>query len=1036
MMPVLQNSLVEYILDLIIKQTIQYGPDLARKAWSRAKQPHTKKRSYSPQVGLINREAERRAIQTDLEDTPHLRMLYFIGEGGVGKTRLLQDAIHFTNGGKASMPLRWGNLLDLYHTELHSVSALQGAIVQGLDPTREYFQRFHIAQDRFNRLLAEGLNGQALEAERQKLNILFYEEYRIFAKKYRPVITIDTMESLTHESDWVESLCNLEGGSIAIREWLIEQLVKLENSVILMGGRPQPTFQRALELANKGHPGQLEIIELKGLTREDTYQLLALLLRKAPSSLKPLMERADHLWQLTRGLPVQVALAVDLASHGEFITRNSLEGYESVELWGRQLVSELFSYDDPARRVFFLLGLARKGMTADLLHYLEPEIPKSECERQLEQLRTTSAVKTRRGYDDVFLHDVLYELFDTYSPPNSSLEPWYEQLADYYRDQHLRSEPDHDRRSQSAINLLYYELKRNPRYAFESLYLQLRESALKGHELELDLQLRDELLQFIRNPAVVNCQFTEQKLTQAEIDRDGAVRWIKRYLIRAQYREAILIAETILTLGQQSYSAIAPYQPERILVLSSEQKEHAREILSTAEPLFWGQILTYYCEALIYSSAPDAKIYQNIKRARTILNNIHLEFDHPLNWLREQVLGRMNDRSGYLFRSTGQYGSALLAYESALPEFNNVGIADEEAATLNNLAFIWALLGDFEQAKKYADRAFKLRQLLGQKYPLALSHNTRGLIYSQQGQHDLGRRESQLALGIFEELDIPRGIGLACNALGYICRKQGEGWKSGQCSRAQAIQYFRQSKEYLKRAKDIFFKKISEPIRLWEAFNEQGSLFREWGAMLDKQKYTKASQKLYAKAVECQLKALEVAQQYGMHFQEADTCDDLAKVWQDQENNRKAKYWLKQALSLVPKEYKLTPEKRHKDVPGPGEAFWLILGKAHWQEGLWSLKSITKGSVSERKHREYTQSVIENFTLAAYYFERYWPGTSINNSRLRSMADQILGLSIPVREAKKAVKDVAASNKLEISIFLQMFNVKTTKATVRGVSHE
>jgi hypothetical protein len=52
------------------------------------------------------------------------------------------------------------------------------------------------------------------------------------------------------------------------------------------------------------------------------------------------------------------------------------------------------------------------------------------------------------------------------------------------------------------------------------------------------------------------------------------------------------------------------------------------------------------------------------------------------------------------------------------------------------------------------------------------------------------------------------------------------------------------------------------------------------------------------------------------------------------------------------------------------------------------------------------------------------------------MADQILTLSIPVQEAKKAVKDVADGYKMEVPVFLQMFNVKMIKARIRGVSHE
>ena len=76
-------------------------------------------------------------------------------------------------------------------------------------------------------------------------------------------------------------------------------------------------------------------------------------------------------------------------------------------------------------------------------------------------------------------------------------------------------------------------------------------------------------------------------------------------------------------------------------------------------------------------------------------------------------------------------------------------LIDEQADTLNNLAFILALLGAPKRAKTHIDQALELRQRLGQKYPLALSHNTRGLIYSLQGQYEMGRRECQLVTKYF-----------------------------------------------------------------------------------------------------------------------------------------------------------------------------------------------------------------------------------------------------------------------------------------------
>ncbi len=1016
--PVFQNPIVEYIFEFLIKQAIQYGPDLARKAWTQRKRPSAKQ-ILAPRVGVIGREVELRAIQNVLDESPHLRILYFTGEGGVGKTRLLEETKHLIDEKKHS-PLRWSGILDLYHTELHTTSALQAAIVQGLDPIGEYFQRFRSAYDHFNLLLQEGLTGHTIEVERQKLNDVFLEDYRAFSKKYRPVLAFDTLESMVHESDWVENICNIEGVSIAARDWLIEQIGTLENSVILMAGRPEHSLRKALERANKNYPGQLEIIEIKGLTREDTHELLALLIKNSADSLKPLLEKTDQLWQVTGGLPVQLALSIDLVSNGEFIQLQSNEN--KAITYGQSLVNTLFPYDHPNASTFFLLALTRKGMTAELLHYLRPEISKMKCQQQLEDLRLKTIIKLRPQQGEIFLHDALYELFDQYSPDQDFLEPWYERIADYYRTKYQMVESDIYDRSITSVNLLHYELYRAPHWAFESVYLKLRETALKGYELDLDLQLRDELLKFIHNPS--NFQnSSSQKLTQAEIDLDGAVRWLKRYLIQANYQQAILIAETMLALGSKPFLKNRIALNNKPVTLSIMQLTNVQTILNSADDFFWAHLLVYYGEALVYIGDSENQTRLIIEQGMSLLNNISLSDDETLVWLQSRVLGRANNTLGYLLRSHGHYGIALTAYQQALQNFKKTDIIDEKADTLNNIAFVFALLGDSKQSLVSAIQALELRQRIGQKYPLALSYNTRGLIYTLQGQVDLGRRDCQLALSIFEELETPRGIGLACNAIGYIFRKQGEGWKLGKITTNQAVQCFQQSNEYLERAASVFSGQISEPIRLWESYNEQGSLFREWGYLLRDQGETDAAHEFYSKAINYQLKALEVAKQYKMHFQEADTYDDLAKISQDQGDNKKEKYWLKCALSIVPKNYILIPNQKRKDIPAQGEAYWLILGKTHWREGIRALKSTAKSRVSESRYQEYTQIVIFNFTLAAYYFERYWPETSTNRTRMLLMADQIKALVISKREVKRAIKAVASQYRIDVGAFLDIFDI-------------
>jgi hypothetical protein len=173
-----------------------------------------------------------------------------------------------------------------------------------------------------------------------------------------------------------------------------------------------------------------------------------------------------------------------------------------------------------------------------------------------------------------------------------------------------------------------------------------------------------------------------------------------------------------------------------------------------------------------------------------------------------------------------------------------------------------------------------------------------------------------------------------------------------------------------------------------------------------------------------------------MRFQEADTLDDLAKISQDQDESKKANHWLSLALSMVPKEYILIPEKGQKDGLEVGEAYWLILGKTHLQKGLWVLKAITKGLPSRRRYKGIAKNVVKHFTLTAYYFKCFCLDTSTYNTRINSLAYQTLQTGLSTQEIRSCVRDVATRYNIDVSEFFNVFNIKSVKTSTSGESHE
>src|SRR5262249_40615869 len=135
------------------------------------------RRGFASRTGLVNRERELRAVRAALVDAPHTRILYLCGPGGVGKTRLLEESRRLVRETEAPSTLCWSGILDLYHIDLHSVSALQNALIQGLDPGEQYFQRYRSARARFESLRTAGTVDHVLDLHREELEDLFFADY-------------------------------------------------------------------------------------------------------------------------------------------------------------------------------------------------------------------------------------------------------------------------------------------------------------------------------------------------------------------------------------------------------------------------------------------------------------------------------------------------------------------------------------------------------------------------------------------------------------------------------------------------------------------------------------------------------------------------------------------------------------------------------------------------------------------------------------------------------------------------------------------
>lgn len=818
------------------------------------------------------------------------------------------------------------------------------------------------------------------------------------------------MENLTYEADIIQSMFPEVKGSGTADSWLLQNIHRFKNTVVLFAGRPDfPTYDNLLRF--HAYPsGEIEQIQLLQLSRHETRHYLNKVLKDSPRSLRHLRAQVDHIWEITRGNPVLISLIVEFAyQFAENIPIDAIEHYDA-QILGEELSSLFFGQDQNERNPHFFLGLARKGVDANLLHYLQPGWDPIQCEETLSQVQVLSVVKVRQDRGNIFLHDVLYEWFDICFADDASLCDWYGRLKDYYLTKQVSLGLERDKWRENTVHLLYYSLKNNALAAFNEIYIVYSEQAIKAYELGLDILLRDELTRFFREPA--NQQQAESDgLTEDQVQQYGVIRWIKRLLTLAEYQLAKEIAEVMLMFAPNTLKVQGLKSAIKPRILPQPLMEKVQTVFFAAPDFFWGHLLTYYGETLVYiePSLIGADILdQAIDLLRTAQDS---------SWLYYRVLGRAYNTLGYSYRAKGDYKASVEAYEKALNHFEMVGIPDEEADTLNNLAFVMALVGDISKANQHIEKAVRIRRELNQDYTLALSLNTRGLVHALIGNLEIAPQDCLLAREIFEELKASRGLGLVYNALGFIARQKGKDFIERQRF-DRAVTSFRGAYEYLTQALDIFLREVEEPVRLWESYNEIGCVYREWGIALQAQNKRTQANEMFRESDTWLRKAwAECSMHPGtdMQFQAVDTADDimiLCYVWGESDQ---PETWWKHLLTVLPETFKQTLAGQFQSVLPNGNAYWFLIGKALMNREGWKLRHAywrgesVAGQIAQ---------ISDNFALAAACLWYYWGDTSVLRQRYRSIALNLRQHDLPLSTVKVKVTLWAQKHNVDLHVFL------------------
>jgi tetratricopeptide (TPR) repeat protein len=902
-------------------------------------------------------------------------VFYITGKGGEGKTVFLRQigmTLGSPDGLVASFP--WSGILDLYHSDVNTNSGLEARLSKALETTGE-FQAYLDERDAYAAKREAGMIGEELETERARMAEVFAQCMNAVTDTHRVTIALDTTERIQYELDEVQKLCQLEHERTTVRPWLLDQLLRWQNCVVLLVGRPErePYLERALAEVLGGDPRvHYEHKELGGFDEEETQAYFKAQEQDFPA-VCDLDENIRHrLGEVTEGRPIRLDLTLEVVQHGLGFDRlwrkvetSSLE--EAHREIDRLLIEHVMSGEpDPSLRVILrYLAVARKGLDAELLHHLVGEWDLNDCQQRLDAIADRSFIKRRPDDGRLFLHDEMYDLCDRYlllqpaevQDLSSRVAKWCDRQIDALGD----GREAQGKRRDAQVDSLLYRVRADPRSGYE-WYARRVDHAIRGVEVGFDMRLRGELLAFLQSRSPIDQRILPTtSVLRREIACDCAARWVKRFMMRGQREKAVYVGERVLT------TLIGLCPPD-----------------DSCFQLARADLAVVYAEALIYTGSPEEAVHllkatiadlEGEQRPEILAQQDPKSFT---GWRRNLVLGRGHNNLGYAYwMSKGQSGLALREFRLALPYFRASDLLEETANTDDNMGRVYALLYHRSPAESLVDDGLELRRQLAREYRYALSLNSRAIVHLAFGEPHRAHRVSEEALVIFERLGAQRGIGLARITLGRSLRHLGALWTVGVYGPRECDKFLSDATEGLKRAITIFEKIVEEPARLIEAYNELGCTYRERAALARSgDPESPLARSIAREAVQHLTTAIRLAEDKNV-IQYVDSCEDLAQTYFQRQDFENTEVWLHSAEEAIPGTYKIEEGVGLRDIPAEGcvEEFWQQIGKIELLRG----HLIYDRDEYERKLRDSKEKVsrpvleqtMRHYTFAAAYFERY-----------------------------------------------------------------
>lgn len=723
---------------------------------------------------LVGREEIIQSAITALTSNAGQRVVFLLGEGGMGKTRVLKEIIKRLQKTDGIHTVE--REVDLYHTEVHTANGLADALYDA-SPFLEDAALVELYGQLVNQWVA-GVGSGSAKLRKEHLD-LFEAMLTKICQQQPVVLALDTVEKIFY--GFPDLPAHLQGDKADAWRWLLGLLEQIPGLRLVVSGRPEaePLVQ---EMQRRLGSGKVLSLPIGPLSEEEGLAYFAAIEQEARG-------RGDH--RLLRnleavdagrrrqavkwagGIPIRLALMIDYMMFGGPLP---VQDHVPQEEWEARFCERLRKED--FAEILLALGRLPKGadqlLIFDILGYGQANTgERMQATKLLGDMQrfTFTKVLQARGKEKskdekdkrYFLHDEMYRILQkqVYAHPENHLaaENAYKAIQAYYARQQLDwqkqiqnlFEPIEEGSSEKIqqdtlselyrrkIHLLtadvYYALRKDRDKGLRRRYRYTRDADLSGN-IALDYALQAELLAFMRDHADSIDRFQFQGMLM--------MRPVVRAWVEEDYKEAVRLA--------------------------AEVREQARDLL--ADRLNIAILDVWEAYALIYLGGRRDRARELLDGAIAGVEEYESRVEDDLmTWRGRAVLAFALRVRAYLFDGEMHLAEAEEDYRRAARLWRDLNFQIESATTLKDLAYSLSLQGKYELARLLIDDARELHHKLASMGNVGLSFNARALIRIEDGDYAEAIEDSRRALRIFQAINSKRGIGLAGLALTEATRR-------------------------------------------------------------------------------------------------------------------------------------------------------------------------------------------------------------------------------------------------------------------------